>query len=897
MSRAYADKTLKILFGTSGGQCAHPDCTTTLIEPATDESGTLVTGEICHIHAVSPTGPRGKPGLTQKESNAPENLILLCPNHHRIIDGQHETYPAELLLRWKCQHEAEVKRKISSEPTAIHSDAFSYPYVPVGLVDQEIKKEIEKIRKSRFFTEFDRTRHSLKMGEQLAKQPLSGGTVEIRSWGLAWCARILFGSEDYLDKAQEYLDIAKILGDSKDIQIAEAFLLSQNGNKTAALKTLAEVDSSSARSASLMIVANHDGPEGAIRWLNNAGCTATNLDSDGKCMLLHYQFQLGLWDDSVETAATLSEFNFAETPRLHHYAALAKLVTAVPSECRHVIVTQVPLRIAVFPLASNAVSMDARQSAHRHFVTGVEVANQMNCPHAANIDDEYALWLELRDPSQRDLGKNRLQSKLRDLSTALGFVHYGLQFGIRLDLEAVEREIERSIAIHNSMTKDAAIACFALSYKKPSADTAANYILRYQNHLTEHIDSRVIKCRLVELFSNAGFTDKANTVFDQLVKEGIPSINEKNLRHIISGTKGNLPVELFKAQYEKSDSLDNLMNLVSELENHRLWSDLCKYGLHLFRRTCSLEDAKRLAHAFTNAHKTEELVLFLNENPEFLRQSNKLKLLYAWGLYHEGELLKTREALENLVDGAEDSDQRALTVNLGIAMGDWASLSAHIAKEYQNRSERSAQDLLRTAQLALHLESPHARDLVFDAASKAEDEAAILAGAYFMASGTEWGDDPQVIQWLQRAADISGDDGPIQRMSLKDIVEKKSEWDRRESETWRLLAQSQMPIFIAAQSLNRTVINLTVFPALANLSETDPRRRSVIPSYSGKRTPKMFDPSGKTVAIDATALLTLGFLEILEIALDQFETVYIPHSTLEWLFSERKKLLFISQAV
>lgn len=891
LNRNYSQRTLKILFGLSGDQCAHPNCTTTLIEPATDESDTLVTGQICHIYAVSSQGPRGKHDLTENECNAPENLILLCPHHHRIVDGQHEAFTAEMLLKWKREHEEKTQRKKLPELKAIHADVLSQTYFPVSLVDKKIQEEIEKLRKSRFFTEFDRKRYSLRLGEQIAKHQLSVGTDEIRSWGLAWCARLLFSAED-LDKANEYLEIARSLGDSVEIQISEAFLLSQKGNQKAALKSLAKHDLNSARSASLMIVANHEGPERALRWINDAGYTANDLDSDGKCILLIHQLQFNHWEESADTTEALTNINFAETPALHHYAAVAKLITAVPSDFRNIVVTQVPFHLFEFPLASNAVSMDARRAAHRYFVDGTEVAKELNFPHAASRDDEYALWLELRDPSLRDSGRNRLQRKLRDLSTALGYVHFGLQFGIKLDLEAVEREIERDIAIHNGMTKDAAIACFALSFKKSSPEIAASYIHNYQHQLTEHIDSKLIQYRLVELYSSAGFTDKAKSIFKSLVEEGHPTIDENKLRQIISETKGNSPVELHKEQYEESGSLDHLMNLVCELENHQLWNDLCEYGLFLFRETCSLEDAERLAYAFTNAHKSEELVLFLDENSEFLLQSNKLKLLYAWGLYHEGALIKSREELVKLKEDTGDPNQHALIVNLGIAMGNWTSLLTHIANEYQNRNERCAKDLIRTAQLAVHLESPHAKDIIFAATSKAGDDATIFADAYLMASSSSLEDDPQVNQWLKCAVDLSGDDGPLQRMSFRNIVEKKPEWDRKKSETQRLLVQGQIPIFIAAQSLNRTLIHHTVFPALVNLTEADPRRRSVIPTYSGKRTPRKFVPIEKTVAIDATALLTLGFLGILDITLDKFEAVYIPHSTLGWLFNERAKTSF-----
>ena len=187
-------------------------------------------------------------------------------------------------------------------------------------------------------------------------------------------------------------------------------------------------------------------------------------------MLLNRQLDLGRWDEVAQTVGAVTESDFQETPILHHLAGLATLVPTVPRDFRAVVLTHVPFEAVDFPLASNAVAMDARRAAHTHFLYAVEAAKQLLCPRAARTDDEYALWLELRDPAQSEHGKNRLENKLRDLSTALGFVHYALQFGIKLDLGAVDREIERSIAINGEMTIDAAIARFALAFTQPTPE-------------------------------------------------------------------------------------------------------------------------------------------------------------------------------------------------------------------------------------------------------------------------------------------------------------------------------------------------------------------------------------------------------------------------------------------
>ena len=113
--RDYSKKTLKVLFALSGNQCAYPECANNIIEPATEYSPELVTGQICHIHAVGEKGPRGKPGLTQKELNSPENLILLCPNHHTLVDKAPEgKFPAQMLLEWKAEHEREVDESLAA---------------------------------------------------------------------------------------------------------------------------------------------------------------------------------------------------------------------------------------------------------------------------------------------------------------------------------------------------------------------------------------------------------------------------------------------------------------------------------------------------------------------------------------------------------------------------------------------------------------------------------------------------------------------------------------------------------------------------------------------------------------------------------------------------------------
>jgi hypothetical protein len=94
--------TIKRLFAQSGRCCAFPGCAM----PIVDENGAII-GEICHIRARNAGGERYEPGQTEAERQGYDNLLLLCPTHHRTIDAQPGVFSAKLLQEMKAQAEAD----------------------------------------------------------------------------------------------------------------------------------------------------------------------------------------------------------------------------------------------------------------------------------------------------------------------------------------------------------------------------------------------------------------------------------------------------------------------------------------------------------------------------------------------------------------------------------------------------------------------------------------------------------------------------------------------------------------------------------------------------------------------------------------------------------------------
>jgi hypothetical protein len=102
----------RILSQRSGNRCAFQNCRRRLTAEDSPPDRAVILGEIAHIVAESPDGPRGDSPLSLTERNKYENLILLCNVHHQLIDDQPQTYTVERLLQMKQDHEAWVEKTL-----------------------------------------------------------------------------------------------------------------------------------------------------------------------------------------------------------------------------------------------------------------------------------------------------------------------------------------------------------------------------------------------------------------------------------------------------------------------------------------------------------------------------------------------------------------------------------------------------------------------------------------------------------------------------------------------------------------------------------------------------------------------------------------------------------------
>ena len=97
------------LWGKAGGRCQYEGCNKTLwLDTLTQAE--FNTAYIAHIIADKPNGPRGDEKLSAKLANDLSNLMLMCDEHHRLIDKIDVAgHPTGRLKEMKRKHEERIE--------------------------------------------------------------------------------------------------------------------------------------------------------------------------------------------------------------------------------------------------------------------------------------------------------------------------------------------------------------------------------------------------------------------------------------------------------------------------------------------------------------------------------------------------------------------------------------------------------------------------------------------------------------------------------------------------------------------------------------------------------------------------------------------------------------------
>jgi hypothetical protein len=72
-----------------------------------------IGGQEAHIRSPKLNGPRHDPAYSAEKLESYENRVLMCEEHHTLIDANPDVFPAETLEALKAKHEQRVDRALN----------------------------------------------------------------------------------------------------------------------------------------------------------------------------------------------------------------------------------------------------------------------------------------------------------------------------------------------------------------------------------------------------------------------------------------------------------------------------------------------------------------------------------------------------------------------------------------------------------------------------------------------------------------------------------------------------------------------------------------------------------------------------------------------------------------
>jgi hypothetical protein len=113
-----------LLWGKSAGRCAYPSCPNKCID-SFEMSGPILVGEMAHVLAIGKGGPRSV-GQKTRSLDRYDNLVLLCPSHHTIVDKAPLDFPSELLRKWKAELEQRISNALDVPTFKTKAQLYEY---------------------------------------------------------------------------------------------------------------------------------------------------------------------------------------------------------------------------------------------------------------------------------------------------------------------------------------------------------------------------------------------------------------------------------------------------------------------------------------------------------------------------------------------------------------------------------------------------------------------------------------------------------------------------------------------------------------------------------------------------------------------------------------------------
>ncbi|MCY4363214.1 MAG: SMEK domain-containing protein [Gammaproteobacteria bacterium] len=715
-----------------------------------------------------------------------------------------------------------------------------------------------------------------------------------------WTARLCAIDEETLDLAK---DIRGVLTRAHkaypdiNLAIVDALIAEAVDDNNKALRILRDQDDPDSRATLFSLLARLKGESKALNWFKQQEkqdapdfFTPIGWFNWAKIMA-----KLGKWEDASTRLVTLDK-HWPKMPALALIEGQINAAMLLPDGFRGMVLEGLPLYTGITP----GQGAD-KETFHTRATECFEYFNQ----HPVVQDDEqftkfisnWKLWLRLMIPNRAKL--NAARKEIRQLvetgnSIAVDVIDFAHVFNIPYDNKPLKQYLEQRKECGGLADPELNAECLINEQVMTPSDRVI-YLEQHQTRLRKIMPVPFLVAMQVAALVEGNQSEKARALVEKHTVE-IGEIHSRYLFAIISRREGKDTRQDLEKLYREEKSLPALQSLVSYIKGLGDRSALLPYACDLFERVRNEDNALNVIWCLgdQSSFDHEATLEFIKCNNDIVEQSDDLKEIKAFTLFHVGQYHEAKQVNDTLLNTRGLQADHNIDINIAICSGDWEHIVTIIERAWAQRDISEPEFLMSLATLAGQLDKTPQRalELAELAAKKAHNDPHVLASAYWLhfQLGHENEANPD---WLNRAAEHSSDDhGPLRRVDIKEFVtdlipERQVHLDEIEKK-W---SSGELPTSVAVNKFNMSLARLIFQVSTQNSLTSDIQRKIVLPLIACARTPVELHDNW-IIGLDITSIMVLAKLNLLETALKTFHHVKFSPNVMEMLFQEKGQARF-----
>ena len=690
------------------------------------------------------------------------------------------------------------------------------------------------------------------------------------------------------DDAKAFLAAAEGLKGEEPSFLAQARIADADGKTDEAIQLLRDREEPEARSVLLSILDRRKGTDAALEWWNGLGLSPHALPPAGVYVLAVLHIKKERFEKLKSILDGLSTEQIENTPALLFLRAGTRIACLFPKPERAEVLGGVPVDLRRFrPILTGDALAAELDAAAADFNRLLPVVSDLGLPSAARLVPNFLLWCDLLHPARSAaaiaaLGREMAAERppLEKLSLALGLIPELNAGPIAAYLAAREKL--------GGLDENDLFALLVLHLHGQDARSTVEFLSRYHDRLGTYLTPQALLSLQIQALAKAGDVEAARRLYTEQSGQ-LPPAMVATLEAEIAKAEGADPVAVYQQAHTAANTVETLRALIDAFASRGDHRSAAEHAQELYRRTNDPADITFAVRAFARAGSLDEFVELVEAHRFVLEVSHEIAVRYAWEVFRRGRL----EDARNLTDAfaAKRLDQRDLNLEIALAIesGNWEAVAQPLEVFRANPDRFKASDLIRAANVARATGQSAYKELARLAVQRDGEDAAVLVGAYSMALEDGSDDFGEAHQWFTKALALSGPDGPLQSVELKEIIRQQRAWNERSNKISEHITRGEIPLAIAAKGLGTTAIDIVLRNLVRSEQLNDPRKRAALPLFSGRR--KVAGTGNcQRAAFDTSALLVLGWLDLLPAAFNLFAEIVLPAGAMQELFEGSARL-------